>query len=576
MKKIYFLLLCLMSVATYGQSPIITTIVDGDCSGGNPKLLEIYAEGTVDFSLYSLENQTNANTVWSNTQALTDLGTVTDDFVYITTSGSSDAIASDFPSLATANVLESNTMNLNGDDRVRIILTSDSSVIDQYGVEATDGTGTDWEYKDSYAKRANGTGPDSVFTPANWVFAGVSALDGLGVCQSGAETFESLIGGVGTYSSTGTPSPSVSITNPTNNTEFVSGTISVNIEFTTANLVGGESVTITVNGTETANASSPFSITTVDGETYAVTADLIDATGTISTSTITFSVANPTTIAQVATITELRAGNMGDEYVYELTGEAIISYLVTSSTRNQKYIQDAGAGILIDDPAGIITTTFAIGDGMTGVTGTLSEYVGVLQFTPTEDVAAASSTGNTVTPISISASEFAVNGEAYESRLITVTDVMFSETGNFESLTNYTLTDGADATTARTSFSDEDLIGSAIPTTLSNVTGLGGEYNGTYQILPRYISDITEALSVNDFNTNTFSVYPNPTTTGSVTITSVNTEVMSVQVFDILGKQVKNEVITNNTLNVSNLKSGVYIVKITQNNASTTKKLVIK
>ncbi|MDX1278745.1 T9SS type A sorting domain-containing protein, partial [Oceanihabitans sediminis] len=61
-----------------------------------------------------------------------------------------------------------------------------------------------------------------------------------------------------------------------------------------------------------------------------------------------------------------------------------------------------------------------------------------------------------------------------------------------------------------------------------------------------------------------------------VTITSTSQDAMNVQVFDILGKQVKNETLTNNTLNVSNLKSGVYIVKITQNNASTTKKLVIK
>jgi hypothetical protein len=51
---------------------------------------------------------------------------------------------------------------------------------------------------------------------------------------------------------------------------------------------------------------------------------------------------------------------------------------------------------------------------------------------------------------------------------------------------------------------------------------------------------------------------------------------MNVAVFDILGKQVKNEILTNNTLNVSSLKSGIYIVKITQNNASITKKLVIK
>jgi hypothetical protein len=51
---------------------------------------------------------------------------------------------------------------------------------------------------------------------------------------------------------------------------------------------------------------------------------------------------------------------------------------------------------------------------------------------------------------------------------------------------------------------------------------------------------------------------------------------MNVKVFDILGKQVKNEILSNNTLNVSNLNTGVYIVKITQNNASITKKLVIR
>ncbi|WP_179315978.1 T9SS type A sorting domain-containing protein [Winogradskyella undariae] len=576
MKKIYFLLLCLMSVATYGQSPIITTIVDGDCSGGNPKLLEIYAQGTVDFTLYSLENQTNANIDWGNTQDLSDLGTVTDGFVYITTSGSADAIATDFPSVATATVLESNTLNLNGDDRVRIILTSDSTVIDQYGTEGVDGTNLAWEYKDSYAKRANGTGPDGGFTSTNWVFAGVSALDGLGACQAGTDTFETLIGGVGVYTTTGTAAPSVAITTPTNNTEFDAGTTSVDVEFSTANLVGGESVTVTVNGTVTTNATSPFSITTVDGETYAVTADLVNGTGTISTSTISFNVSNPTTTTQVANITELRAGSIGDEFVYELTGEAIISYVVTSSTRNQKYIQDAGAGILIDDENGIITTAFVNGDGMTGIFGTLADYNGLLQFIPTQNVVSASSTGNTVTPIIVSASELITNGEAYESRLITVNNVTFSATGIFEAVTNYDLTDGTDVTLARTAFSDEDLIGTNIPTSISSVTGLGGEFNGTYQIFPRYASDIAEALSINEFNANTFSLYPNPTNTGSVTISSTNSDVMNVQVFNILGKQVKNETLTNNTLNVSNLKSGIYIVKITQNNATTTKKLVIK
>ncbi|MGJ8548119.1 T9SS type A sorting domain-containing protein [Winogradskyella wichelsiae] len=373
--------------------------------------------------------------------------------------------------------------------------------------------------------------------------------------------------------------PSVNIT-PEDGTEFPSGTTTVDLEYSTFNIdlsTSGNQVNFTVNDDETiVDATSPYTIIVADGETYNVTADLLENNVIVDTKTISFSVSNPTTTTQVANITELRAGSIGDEFVYELTGEAIISYVVTSSTRNQKYIQDADAGILIDDADGIITTAFSNGDGMTGIFGTLADYNGLLQFIPTQNVASASSTGNTVTPIVVSAAELITNGEAYESRLITVNNVTFSATGIFEAVTNYDLTDGTDVTLARTAFSDEDLIGANIPTSISSVTGLGGDFNGTYQIFPRYASDIAEALSINEFNVNTFSLYPNPTNTGSVTISSTNSEAMSVQVFDILGKQVKNETLTNNTLNVANLKSGVYIVKITQNNATTTKKLVIK
>lgn len=86
--------------------------------------------------------------------------------------------------------------------------------------------------------------------------------------------------------------------------------------------------------------------------------------------------------------------------------------------------------------------------------------------------------------------------------------------------------------------------------------------------------DIT--LSNDEFNATSFNIYPNPTDSGFVTISSTNNDAMNVQVFDILGKQIKNETLTNNTLNVSDLKSGIYLVKIVQNNASVTKKLVIK
>ena len=84
MKKIYSLLCFVtMSFLAFSQTPILTMISDGDCSGGTPKVVEIYAQGTVDFSLYSLEIQTNSNTTWGSTENLGALGMVTDAFVYV-------------------------------------------------------------------------------------------------------------------------------------------------------------------------------------------------------------------------------------------------------------------------------------------------------------------------------------------------------------------------------------------------------------------------------------------------------------------------------------------------------------
>lgn len=73
-----------------------------------------------------------------------------------------------------------------------------------------------------------------------------------------------------------------------------------------------------------------------------------------------------------------------------------------------------------------------------------------------------------------------------------------------------------------------------------------------------------------------FSMYPNPTSKGYVNISSkFNTE-MSVTVYDILGKQVLKSIVKENILDVSVLNSGLYILKATQNDAVTTRRLIIK
>lgn len=83
-------------------------------------------------------------------------------------------------------------------------------------------------------------------------------------------------------------------------------------------------------------------------------------------------------------------------------------------------------------------------------------------------------------------------------------------------------------------------------------------------------------LSSSSLETDKFNLFPNPTNTGEVTVASVNASPISVDIFDVLGKRVKNETISNNRLDVSNLKPGVYLLRLTQDNATSTKKLVIR
>ncbi|MBV7268921.1 lamin tail domain-containing protein [Winogradskyella luteola] len=104
----------------------------------------------------------------------------------------------------------------------------------------------------------------------------------------------------------------------------------------------------------------------------------------------------------------------------------------------------------------------------------------------------------------------------------------------------------------------------------SSITGNGGA------LFSPGLENDDATLSNGDFTATAFSIYPNPTNGGEITISSSKSEAISVIGYDILGKQVLSTTITNNTLDVSNLNTGIYILKITQNNASATKKLVIK
>lgn len=82
-------------------------------------------------------------------------------------------------------------------------------------------------------------------------------------------------------------------------------------------------------------------------------------------------------------------------------------------------------------------------------------------------------------------------------------------------------------------------------------------------------------MGVKENNIAGLRVYPNPVTNGKFFISTDANSEKSVAIFDVLGKQVVKTTATE-TVNVSNLNAGVYIVKITEEGKTATRKLIIK
>jgi hypothetical protein len=194
-----------------------------------------------------------------------------------------------------------------------------------------------------------------------------------------------------------------------------------------------------------------------------------------------------------------------------------------SAVRNAKYVQDATGAVLIDDNDGIITTSYSIGDGITGLQGTTAVYNGMLQFTPATDPGTASSTGNTVTPTEVSLSQL---GD-YEARLVKVSDVTINGEGNFVASTNYNL-NGASNPVLRTQYNDLDYIDTAIPTLPQDIVGVVLKYTTTNQLVPRSQAEITNTvftsptILVTETSVNPMSAKAGATDSETITINGAN------------------------------------------------------
>ncbi len=327
-------------------------------------------------------------------------------------------------------------------------------------------------------------------------------------------------------------------------------------------IVGGDDPTI--NTTGTILISEVEENTTITVNTYSVSCNVDTEITTI--------LCEPG--AEVATIAQLRAGVL--EETYTLTDEVLLTY--QQNFRNQKFIEDATAAILIDDPDGIITTTYALGNGISGITGVLSEFNGLMQFLPKNDPGTPSSQGNNIVPQAVSITQLNATPEEYESEFVQIVqgvDINTSENTTWIADEIYELLNPNGIFNFKVAFLEAAYIGLKVPIQNRNIAGIITEENGNYYLTSRNMNDINGVILSNpEAVERRFKLYPNPTNGNYISITSNNPAERLVGIYNLYGQLVLTTK-TEDSIDISSLSNGLYFVNIRQDGFTSTEKLLV-
>ena len=327
----------------------------------------------------------------------------------------------------------------------------------------------------------------------------------------------------------------------------------------------------------TANDNVEYPISNlVAGNTYILRAELVDNSGVPLSPAVIYTI---TVIISeyidVPDLGELRSQTPSPNNYYRVLGQ-VINTFSDSDTEQIMYFEDGNAGIKVYDP-NFEVQSYQMGDAVSNIRGHLELNNGILEFIPTFANWGPPDTQGSVPGIqSVTANTLSSNWSAYESELVKITNATFTDAGSpFILNNNYVVTDASGSIDFKTEFSTANyLIGgqNTIPSGGQDIVAI---VTGS-SITARNSSDFSIALSIDDLAADNLKVYPNPTSLGYVIISSRGSSKIDVMVFDIIGKEIIRNTISNNTLDVSDLKTGVYLLKISQDDAVTTKKLVIK
>lgn len=356
-----------------------------------------------------------------------------------------------------------------------------------------------------------------------------------------------------------------------------------NIAVTSATL-NGRVVTLAVNPALT------------EGNTYTlVVNNIADTAGNVMTTadTVVFTYGvspefNCTTIADLRSkldFTDVSVNN-ASTVEYKLTGEVVVT--AVAAYNNQKVLQDETGAILVYDPGNNLGT-LDVGDKVKNIYGTLTNYYGFLEFKPTQAYGTLVSMFEDVTPMTITLAQ--LNDPSFmiqhQAELIKLENVSFTSQGQFAVLNTYEITqNGTTASAVFPYFQDANTIGQDIPTGMINIVGfnfatskIGNTYlDYRYYIVPRSMNDFGTGIN-NYVSENDIVITPNPAVDHvNVTIKNDNFQVNHCYVVDINGKVVSAQNVENSnfSVNVSNIASGLYFLRLTDGKSNVTTKFIKK
>ena len=97
-----------------------------------------------------------------------------------------------------------------------------------------------------------------------------------------------------------------------------------------------------------------------------------------------------------------------------------------------------------------------------------------------------------------------------------------------------------------------------------------------FRVKTKWQLNADDAAGINQIARDDLKFYPNPVTEGYLNLVGSSNTAKQVEIFDVVGKKVFNANTSINRLDVRNLNSGVYLIKVTNDNVTATSRLVIK